>query len=177
MDRQTKEATVADLRTRFSRASAAVVTEYKGLTVLEMNRLRRELGEIEGEYRVAKNTLVDLAITGTPYVSLKELLSGQNGLVFGYGEDVVGLAKVLARYADENEKLTIKGAVTEGQFLETAGVEALATLPGRDALRAQLLGILAQPATRLVSSLSATGSQLGRLLNERAAQLARADTD
>lgn len=177
MDRQTKESTVADLRTRFTRASAAVVTEYKGLTVLEMNSLRRELSDVEGEYRVAKNTLLDLAISDTPYVSLKELLSGQNGLVFGYGEDVVGLAKVLARYADENEKLTIKGGVTEGEFLETAGVKALATLPGRDALRAQLLGVLAQPATRLVSSLSATGSQLGRLLTERAAQLERANED
>ena len=137
MDRQTKEETVTDLQGRFSNATAAVLTEYKGLTVEEMNSLRRELREVAGEYRVAKNSLVALAVDGTPYVSLKDLLSGQNGLVFGYG-DVVGLAKVVSRYASENEKFTVKGGVTEGQFLETAGVEALATLPSREALQAQL---------------------------------------
>ena len=170
MDRQTKEETVTDLQGRFSNATAAVLTEYKGLTVEEMNSLRRELREVAGEYRVAKNSLVALAVDGTPYVSLKDLLSGQNGLVFGYG-DVVGLAKVVSRYASENEKFTVKGGVTEGQFLETAGVEALATLPSREALQAQLLGVLSQPATRLVGALSASGTQLARLLNERMAQL------
>lgn len=177
MDRQTKEETVADLQTRFARATVAVVTDYKGLTVEELNGLRRELRDAQGEYRVAKNTLVGLAIADTPYVSLKELLSGQNGLVFGYGEDVIGVAKALSRYAGQNEKLTIKGGVTDGQFLETAGVQALATLPSHEALRAQFLGVLSQPATRLVGSLSALGTQLGRLLNERIAQLGQPEKD
>ena len=170
MDRQTKEETVIDLQNRFASATAAVVTEYKGLAVEELNVLRRELREVSGEYRVAKNTLVALAIDGTPYLSLKELLAGQNGLVIGYG-DVVGLTKVVARYASENEQFTIKGGVTEGQFLETASIEKLATLPSAEALRAQLLGTLTQPATRLVGALSAPGSQLARLLNERMSQL------
>lgn len=170
MDRQKKEETVIDLQNRFASATAAVVTEYKGLAVEELNVLRRELREVSGEYRVAKNTLVTLAIDGTPYLSLKELLAGQNGLIIGYG-DVVGLTKVVARYASENEKFTIKGGVTEGQFLETAGIEKLATLPSAEALRAQLLGTLTQPATRLVGALSAPGSQLARLLNERMSQL------
>ena len=170
MDRRTKEETVTDLQNRFANATAAVLTEYQGLTVEELNGLRRELRGVAGEYRVAKNTLVALAIDGTHYLSLKDLLSGQNGLVFGYG-DVVGLAKVVSRYASENEKFTIKGGIAEGQFLETAKVEALATLPGKEALRAQFLGMLSQPATRLVGALSAPGSQLARLLNERMSQL------
>lgn len=170
MDRRTKEETVTDLQNRFANATAAVLTEYQGLTVEELNSLRRELRGVAGEYRVAKNTLVALAIDGTPYLSLKDLLSGQNGLVLGYG-DVIGLAKVISRYASENEKFSIKGGVTEDQFLETAKVEALATLPGKEALRAQLLGVLSQPATRLVGALSAPGSQLARLLNERMSQL------
>ncbi len=170
MDRHTKEETVTDLQNRFASATAAVVTEYKGLTVEDLNVLRRALREVSGEYRVAKNTLVALAIDGTPYLSLKELLSGQNGLVLGYG-DIIGLTKIVARYASENERFTIKGGVTEGQFLETAGIEELATLPSREALRAQLLGTLSQPATRLVGALSATGGQLARLLNERMSQL------
>ncbi len=170
MDRHTKEETVTDLQNRFASATAAVVTEYKGLTVEDLNVLRRALREVSGEYRVAKNTLVALAIDGTPYLSLKELLSGQNGLVLGYG-DIIGLTKIVSRYASENERFTIKGGVTEGQFLETAGIEELATLPSREALRAQLLGTLSQPATRLVGALSATGGQLARLLNERMSQL------
>ncbi len=170
MDRKTKEETVIDLQKRFANATTAVVTEYKGLTVEELNLLRRALREVSGEYRVAKNSLVALAIDDTPYVSLKDLLAGQNGLVLGYG-DVVGLTKVVARYAAENDKFTIKGGVTEGQFLETAGIEELATLPSREALQARLLGTLAQPATRLVGALSASGSQLARLLNERMSQM------
>ena len=170
MDRQTKEETVTDLQNRFASATAAVVTECEGLTVEDLNSLRRELREVSGEYRVAKNTLVALAIDGTPYLSLKELLSGQNGFVLGYG-DIVGLTKVVSRYASKNEKFTIKGGVTEGQFLETAGIEELATLPSHEALQAQLLGMLSQPATRLVGVLSAPGGQLARLLNERMSQL------
>ena len=170
MDRRTKEETVTDLQNRFANATAAVLTEYQGVTVEELNSLRRELRRVAGEYRVAKNTLVALAIDGTPYLSLKDLLSGQNGLVFGYG-DVVGLAKVICRYASENKKFTIKGGIAEGQFLETAKVEALATLPGKEGLRAQFLNVLSQPATRLVRTLSAPGSQLARLLNERMSQL------
>jgi large subunit ribosomal protein L10 len=170
MDRQTKEEAVIDLQKRLAGATAAVVTEYKGLTVEELNVLRRALREVSGEYRVAKNTLVALAIDGTPYLSLKELLAGQNGLVLGYG-DVIGLTKVVARYASENQKFTIKGGVTQGQFLETASIQELATLPSREALLAQLLGTLSQPATRLVGALSAPGGQLARLLNERMSQL------
>ena len=149
MDRQTKEETVIDLQSRFASATAAVVTECKGLTVEELNVLRRELREVSGEYRVAKNTLVALAIDGTPYLSLKELLAGQNGLVLGYG-DVVGLTKIVARYASENEKFTIKGGVTEGQFLETAGIEELATLPSREVLQAQLLSTCHSPCRGVV---------------------------
>lgn len=170
MDRQTKENTIADLQGRFATATAMVLTDFTGVTVEEVNNFRRQLQGVEGEYRVAKNTLVSRAIEGTPYGPLKDLLTGQNGLVFGYG-DIVALAKVVARYATENGKLAIKAGVTEGQLLETSGVEALATLPSREALQAQLLGVITQPATRLVGVLSGSAGQLARLLSERASQL------
>jgi len=147
----------------------AVIAEYKGLTVSELNALRRELREVAGEYRVAKNTLMALALEGTPYLPLKDLLKGQNGLVFGRGE-AVDLAKVVTRYANGNGKFVIKGAVTEGQFLDPSQVEALSKLPSRDALRAQLLGLLSQPATQLVGVLAAPASQLARVLDARREQ-------
>jgi large subunit ribosomal protein L10 len=170
MDRQGKEQVVSNLQSRFAKATTAVVAEYKGLTVTELNKLRRELREVGGEYHVAKNTLVEIAIEGSPYLSLKDVLTGQNGLVFGYS-DTVGLAKVVAQYAKEHEKFTIKGGVAEGQFLSSARVEALSRLPSREVLRAQLLGILARPATQLASLLAGSGARLARLLDSRKSQL------
>jgi large subunit ribosomal protein L10 len=146
------------------------LTQYKGLTVAELNALRRELREVGGEYRVAKNTLVEIAIEGSPYLSLKDLLTGQNGLVFGYG-DAIGLAKVVTRYAREHDKFIVKGGVTEGQFLVAAGVEAVALLPSREVLRAQLLGMLSRPASQLASLLASPASQIARVLDARRTQL------
>ncbi len=164
MKRHEKEQQVADIQGFLSNVQTAVVSEYKGLTVSQLTALRRALREVAGEYRVVKNTLVALAVEGTPYLSLKDLLKGQNGLVLGRGE-AIDLAKVVTRYASENEKFIIKGGVTEGQFLDPSQMEALAKLPSRDALRAQLLGLLSQPATQLVGVLAAPASQLARVLN------------
>jgi large subunit ribosomal protein L10 len=170
MDRREKEAEIGKLKERLEKATTAVVTEYKGLTVAEISALRRELREVAGEYRVAKNTLISLAIEGSPYLSLKELLTGQNGLVIGYG-DAIGLAKIVTKYAKENQKFTVKGGVTDGQFLAAAGVETLSQLPSREVLRAQLLGLLSRPAGQLVGTLAAPGSQLARVLDARKSQL------
>ena len=166
MERHEKEQAVADLHGVFQGVQTAVIAEYKGLSVAELDALRRELREVGGRYRVAKNSLVSLAVEGTPYLSLRDLLTGQNGLVLGYGE-AVDLAKAVTRYAKDHEKLTIKGGVSEGQFLDASQLEALASLPSRDALRAQLLGLLSQPATRLAGVLAAPASQLARVLNAR----------
>lgn len=169
MKRHEKEQQVADIQGLLANVQTAVVAEYKGLTVSKLTALRRALREVAGEYRVAKNTLIALAVEGTPYLSLKDLLKGQNGLLLGRGE-AVDLAKVVTRYASENEKFIIKGGVTEGQFLDPSQVEALAKLPSRDALRAQLLGLLSQPATQLVGVLAAPASQLARVLDARREQ-------
>jgi len=170
MDRQDKENMVNGLRSRFTKATTTVVAEYKGLTVAELNQLRRDLREVAGEYYIAKNTLVEIALEGSPYLLLKDLLSGQNGLVLGYG-DPVSLAKTVMRYAKEHEKFIVKGGVSDGQFLSSASVEIISQLPSQEILRAQLLGALTQPASQLVSLLSESGVRLARLLNSRTSQL------
>lgn len=170
MDRREKETEVGELKEILGKATTAVVAEYKGLTVAEISALRRELREVAGEYRVAKNTLISLAIEGSPYLSLKELLTGQNGLVIGYG-DAVGLAKIVTRYAKENQKFSVKGGVTEGQFFAASGVEALSQLPSREALRSQFLGLLSRPAGQLVSTIAEPSTQLARILDARKSQL------
>jgi large subunit ribosomal protein L10 len=170
MDRQGKGQIVSELQNRFAKATSAVIAEYKGLTVAELNQLRHDLREVGGEYRVAKNTLVEIAIEGSPYLSLKDLLSGQNGLVFGYS-DAIGIAKVVTRYAKEHGKFTVKGGVSDGQFLSAAAVEAISQLPSREALRAQLLGLLSRPASQLASLLAEPGARLARLMDSRKSQL------
>jgi large subunit ribosomal protein L10 len=170
MNRKEKEQTVADLQERFDKAQAAILAEYKGLTVAELTTLRRELREVAGEYRVAKNTLVELAIEGSLFFSLKNFLDGQNGLVLGYS-DAVGLAKIVSRYAREHDKFIVKGGTIEGQFLAATQMETLAQLPSREVLRAQLLGILSRPATQIVGTLAAPASQVARVLDARRSQL------
>ncbi|MBM4255119.1 MAG: 50S ribosomal protein L10 [Deltaproteobacteria bacterium] len=170
MDKREKETEINDLKALLGKATTAIVAEYKGLTVAEISALRKELREVAGEYRVAKNTLIELAIEGSPYLSLKEILTGQNGIAIGYG-DAIGLAKIVTRYAKENQKFVVKGGVTDGQFFLASGVEALSQLPSREALRAQLLGLLSRPASQLVGTLAAPGGQLARVLDARKAQL------
>ncbi len=163
MNRQEKVANVADLHDCLTTAGAALLTEYQGFTVADLNRLRRELREVNGEYRVAKNRLLRLAIVDTQFVPLVELLQGQNGLVLGYG-DPVALVKVVTRYAREKEKLVIKGGVAEGSFIPPEELEEVARIPSREALIAQLLGLIQAPATQLLRTIQEPGAGLVRLL-------------
>src|SRR6266700_8283027 len=115
-----KAEAVAAVHQRLKSAKMAIVTEYRGLTVAQMTRLRREIRGAAGEYQVIKNTLVRRALGDTPFGDLEKLLEGPNGWVFAY-DDPVMLAKMLVKFVeDNNEKLTIKGGVFEGEFMDPA---------------------------------------------------------
>ena len=103
-----KAETVAAVQQRLRSAKMAIVTEYRGLSVAQMTRLRREIRQASGEYQVIKNTLVRRALQDTAYGDLEKLLEGPNGWVFAY-DDPVPLSKVLIKFADDNDKLAIKG--------------------------------------------------------------------
>src|SRR2546425_11188681 len=105
-----KAETVAAVHARLKSATMAIVTEYRGLTVAQMTRLRREIRQASGEYQVIKNTLVRRALKDTAYGSLDRLLQGPTGWVFGYADPIV-LSKTLLKFVEENEKLTIKGGL------------------------------------------------------------------
>ena len=145
----------------FGRATVAVVADYRGLTALEFDDLRRAVRAADGRCRVAKNRLAKRAITGTRYAALGSLLRGPTAIILGF-EDPVAVAKATMKAAEGLPKLEIRGAVLEGAALPPAEVKALADLPPKEVILAQLLGLLQAPATRLV-----------RLLNEPAAQVAR----
>jgi large subunit ribosomal protein L10 len=141
----------------------AIVTEYRGLSVAQMTRLRREIRNASGEYQVIKNTLVRWALQDTAYDALNRLLDGPNGWVFAY-DDPVMLSKALVKFADDNDKLAIKGGIFEGQFMEPAKVKVLAQMPSKPELQAKLLALIQAPATQLVRLVQEPGAQMVRLL-------------
>jgi large subunit ribosomal protein L10 len=158
-----KAETVAAVEQRLKAAKMAIVTEYRGLNVGQMTRLRREIRQVSGEYQVIKNTLVKRALKGTPYADLEGLLNGPNGWVFAYDDPVV-LSKALVKFADENDKLAIKGGVFEGQFMDAAKVKVLSQMPSKPELQAKLLAMIQAPATQLVRLLQEPGARVVRLV-------------
>ncbi|TAJ80458.1 50S ribosomal protein L10 [bacterium] len=158
-----KAKTVAAVQEKFKTAKMAIVTEYRGLTVAQMTRLRREIHQASGEYRVIKNTLVRHALKDTAYGSLDRLLEGPTGWIFGY-EDPVTLSKTLIKFIEENEKLTIKGGLLEGEFMDQAKVKVLARMPSRPELQAKLLALMQAPAVQLLRLIQEPASRMVRLL-------------
>jgi large subunit ribosomal protein L10 len=126
--------------------------------------MRRRLRAVRGEMRVAKNTLIKLAIKGTAYEALDDKLGGQIGIILSY-EDPVALAKAFTSFGPLGDKLKLRGAVLGGQALTVEEVQALATLPPREVVFGQLLGLLNAPATQLVRLLNEPGSYLARVID------------
>ena len=163
MNRDQKTALITELTERLAASSLGVVTEYRGLTVAQMNKLRRELQAAGAAYRVSKNTLTRRAIRETAFAQLDALLKGPTGLVTT-GKDPVSVAKILVRFAEQNDKFKISGGVLDGEPLPASGVSALAKLPSREVLLAQLLGLLQAPASQLLRTIQEPGASLVRLL-------------
>ena len=171
MNRDQKTALITELAERLASASLGVVTEYRGLTVAQMNKLRRELEGAGASYRVTKNTLTRRAIKETAFARLEQLLRGPTGLVTA-AKDPVAVAKILVRFAELNNKLKISGGVLDGETLPASSVSALAKLPSREVLIGQLLGLLQAPASQLLRTIQEPGASLVRLLGaiEKATQ-------
>ena len=158
-----KAKSVAAIQEKFKAAKMAIVTEYRGLTVAQMTRLRREIRKASGEYQVIKNTLVRRALKDSPYGSLDRLLEGPTGWIFGY-EDPITLSKTLVKFIAENEKLAIKGGLFEGEFMDQAKVKVLAQMPSRPELQAMLLALMQAPAVQLLRLIQEPGARVVRLV-------------
>jgi large subunit ribosomal protein L10 len=164
MKKTEKTALVEDLSSSFNRASIALVSEYRGMTAAESTEMRRRLRAVRGEMRVAKNTLVRRALKGTKYEALESNLGGQIGVILSY-EDPVVLAKTFTGFGPLGDKLKLRGAVLDGKAITPEEVRALATLPSREVVFGQLLGLLNAPATQLVRLLNEPGSYLARVID------------
>ena len=161
MDRTEKREFVAALGQVFAETSMVVVTRNGGMTVAEVSELRRRMRAAGATYKVAKNRLAALALDGTRFDGIKPLLKGPTAL--SWATDPVAVAKVAVEFAKTNEKLVLVGGALGTQTLNADGVKALAELPSLDALRAQLVGLLQTPATRVAGVLQAPAGQLARV--------------
>lgn len=161
MDRVQKREFVAGLAQVFAETSMVVVTRNQGLTVAEATDLRRRMRAAGATFKVAKNRLATRALEGTAFVGLGPMLRGPTALA--WAADPVAVAKAAVDYSKANDKLIVVGGALGTRMLDPDGVRALAELPSLDQLRAQLVGLIATPATRVAGTLQASAGQLARV--------------
>ena len=152
---------VALIKEKIDKAQVAVVSEYTGLSVEEITKLRRELQKEGGDYMVTKNTLAKIAIKGTPYEVLAETLKGPIAIAFGF-TDQVAPAKVLSKFIKDTKKGEIIAAAMDGQLMSAEEAKALANLPSREELYAKMRGCINSPASGIANSVNAVMSSLVR---------------
>jgi large subunit ribosomal protein L10 len=159
-----KETAVQELRDRLAGAQNLFLTDFAGLTVEEITKLRGELRKDGSTYAVVKNTLFKIAAGEDIAKQLDAFLAGPTGIVFA-GNDPVAPAKAIKQFADDSKKLGIKAAYIDGKLVDKKQVETLASLPPKIELVAKLVGTLANPLRGLVTVLSGNQSGLVRVLN------------
>ena len=161
MNRTEKKALVASLSDVFAQTSMVVVTRNSGLTVADVTDLRRKVRAVGANYRVVKNRLAVLALEGSRFSGIVPILKGPTALA--WAEDPVVVAKVMVDFAKTNDKIEILGGSLGTQVLDVSGIKALAELPSLDVLRAQLVGLVSTPATRVATLSQAPAAQLARV--------------
>jgi large subunit ribosomal protein L10 len=158
MDRDQKRNEVAELKQTFDGASTAVVLEFKGLSVVKDTAFRKSIRDSRGQYRVAKNTLLRLAVKETPFESLSGQFRG-NSAVATTHEDIIGLAKAIQTFLKDNPAATLKAAIMDGKAVTPAEFQAIAELPSRETLIGKLLFLMQYPIQGLVIALDAIRKQ------------------
>jgi len=161
VDKNQKIKLVEQLKTTFEAATIVIVAKNSGLTVAAARDLRKQFRAASCNYKVAKNRLAKIAVTGTNFEQLGELLKGPTSIATA--NDPVAISKIIVNFAKENEKLQIVGGVMDGKLLNPATVKELASLPSLDELRGKIIGILQAPATKIAAVLQAPALQLARV--------------
>ena len=163
MDRAQKAENIEALKGVFETSATVVVTHYLGLTVAEMTDLRARLRKEGAQIKVVKNRLAQKALNGSAGEAGSALFKGP--VAIAYGPDPVSAAKVVTQYAKDNEKFAVVGALMGQTVLNESAVKSLAALPSLDQIRAQLIGLLQAPATKVAGVLQAPAGQLARVFN------------
>jgi len=165
--RPEKTIIVEDLSARLNQSPFLIVTEYTGMNVAQFSELRNRLSNAGAQCKVVKNTFLRKAVTGIGFPELAADLNGQTAVVTGEN-DVCAAAKILKNFAAEFQKPTMKIGVLDKAVISKDQIQALADLPSKEVLHAQLLGVLVSPLQKLVSVLNEPGASLARLLKAKA---------
>jgi len=159
LTRNDKATVVEDVGKHIAGAQTLALAEYRGLTVEHLNALRRQARDKGVYLHVLKNTLARRAVTGTTFEVAKDAMVGP--LIYSFSKDAVAAAKVISDFAKSNDKLVVKAGVYAGKALDAQGVKALAAIPSREVLIAQIAGMLRSPIQRLAGVLAAVAEKKG----------------
>jgi large subunit ribosomal protein L10 len=159
-----KKQIVEEIKEKINSAQAIVLVDYRGLNVEQVTELRKKYREAGVEYKVYKNTLMRFAFKDAGFDKFVDYLKGPNAVAFSY-EDPVAPAKISSEFAKENDKLEIKAGIVDGKVIDINEVKALADLPSREVLIAQVLGGLNGPITGFVNVLQGNIRNLAYALN------------
>lgn len=164
-----KQEKIEAMKENFAKAKVAVVTEYRGLTVEEITKLRRALQKENSDYMVTKNTLAKVASKGTQFEVLADALKGPVAIAFGFADEVAP-AKVVTKFIKEAKKGEIIATALDGKLLDAKETAVLADLPSKEELYAKMLGSINSPATGIVGAVNAVMSGLVRAMDQVAKQ-------
>ena len=159
LNRSEKEAVIKEVTDLAAKAQTLVMAEYRGVTVADMTKLRTSARSQGVALSVLKNTLARRAVAGSSFEVASEQMSGP--LIYGFSEDAVAAAKVVADFAKTNDKLVIRAGVYGGKALDADGVKQLASIPSKEVLLAQLCGLLMSPISRTAVVLGALAAKKG----------------
>ena len=172
LNRSEKEAVISDVTGLAAKAQTLVMAEYRGITVADMTRLRTTARNSGVTLSVLKNTLARRAVAGSAFDVVSDQMTGP--LIYSFSVDAVAAAKVVAEFAKTNEKLVIRGGAYGGKALDINGVKQLASIPSKEVLLSQLLGLMQSPISRTARVLAALAEQRGA---GAAAPAAQADAE
>jgi len=155
---------ITEMTTQFENSKAIMVTHYQGLTMPQLDELRAKMREKGIVFKITKNRITKLALAKTKCKDLSNLFSGPTAVAFG--EDAIMSARILSKFAKDNENLKLIGGIMDSEVLDQAGVQNVANLPTLDEARANIVGILNASASKLVSILLARSEKMSNLLQE-----------
>lgn len=170
-----KSAEIDLLQERFESANMVILTDYRGLSVAQMQEFRGKLRDSEGEFRVSKNTLMRIAAERAGVTGLEGYLEGPTAVVFAMG-DIAATAKAVSDFAKSSRVLEVKAGSMNNEVMTSADVEVISSLPPREELLGKLVGMLASPMTRAVGVLGGPSRSMAYLVNARAESLGEGES-
>ena len=165
MNKEKKKNYITEMKEFFNKTSSVLVTHYQGLTVKQIDSLRQEMRKHGILFKITKNKITKLALEGSKFKKIENFFSGPTAVFFS--EDAITSAKILTKFAKKNSNLKIIGGIMENDPLSLEDVEKIATLPTLDEARANITGILATPAQKIISILLAPGSKIAILAHAK----------